>query len=403
MNSELPSHVDVLIVGAGMAGLALASALRDSGLRIGLIEAGSLPAEPPMASGVNAYDPRVSALTSASVSFMRSIDAWSTVEQYRSCRFEAMQVWDARGTAAMGFDATEVGATELGYIVENRISQYAIYCTLRSHPAITFFNPERLVSIESVADRREAQLESGAKVSADLLVAADGGNSVVRQLAGLATRKWSYEQKAIVATVRCELPHEHCAWQRFLPQGPLAFLPLAEADQRHCSIVWSQDTAVAEDLMSLDCVAFSEKLQRAFGDRLGRVEEVSKRFSFPLNQLHATDYISEQLALIGDAAHVIHPLAGQGVNLGFKDVAVLADEILKARHSKIDLGSELCLQRYQRRRKSDNLMMMTAVESLKRLFGAQDLPLAWLRNEGMRQLGKISPLKHQVLRHAMGL
>lgn len=259
---------------------------------------------------------------------------------------------------------------------------------------------------------QELDLEDGRHLSAQLIVAADGGNSEVRRLAGFETRKWSYHQQAIVATVRTTLPHSHIARQRFLPHGPLAFLPLSDnghtvatGDDCSCysSIVWSADTDKAKELMSLDDQAFSRQLTRAFEAQMGSIEAVSKRYSFPLRQSHAVDYVKPGIVLIGDAAHVIHPLAGQGVNLGLQDVRVLSEELLRAYESSADLGGELSLRRYQRRRKADNLAMMAAMEGFKRLFGSRSLPLIWLRNAGMRQLNKLEPVKHHIVRQAMGL
>lgn len=398
---------DLVIVGGGLAGLALASSLRDSGARIALVEANSLPVAPPQPQpGLPGFDPRVSALTPGSIDFLTGLGAWPDVASARHCVFDRMHVWDAAGTANMAFDAVDLGCTELGYIVENSITLHALYKTLSSASAVHMFCPARLAALRTSRGPDELQsveLDTGECLQAQLVVAADGGNSQLRQLAGFDARSWSYEQSAIVTTVETELAHQCTAWQRFTPQGPLAFLPLASAEQRLCSIVWSADTEYASQLLDQDDAAFSRALERAFESRLGRVENLGRRFSFPLRQNHAVDYVKPGIALIGDAAHVIHPLAGQGVNLGFQDVKVLSEEVQRALGGKLGLGSEHFLRRYQRRRKSDNLAMMGAVEGFKRLFAAQQLPLVWARNAGMRQLNRFTPLKHRIVRHAMGL
>lgn len=398
---------DIIIIGGGMAGLSLASALRDTPARVALVEANPwTTTAPPSDDGVTGYDPRVSALTPATVDFLRQLDAWPAIESARHCAFERMHVWDAMGTAQIDFSAAEVGKPTLGYIVENSITLQALKSSLQEGERFSLFTPRKLVALRNSCAPgavQEIDLDDGTRLAAQLLVAADGGNSQLRQLAEFDSRQWSYQQKAIVCTVATEHSHQDTAWQRFLPQGPLAFLPLSSEGQPMCSIVWSADTDYADELLSLGDEAFKHALDRAFESRLGRIQAVSQRFSFPLRQNHATDYVKPGIALIGDAAHVIHPLAGQGVNLGFKDVQVLAAEVRRAWQGGAGLGSELFLQRYQRRRKSDNLAMMAAVEGFKRLFGSRQLPLVWLRNAGMRQVSRIAPLKQQIVRHAMGL
>ncbi len=404
---------DIAIIGGGMAGLALAASLKHTALRIALVEGRGLPelaVEPllafPPATDVGEYDARVSALTPASIELLSDVGAWRYIETARHQAFQTMHVWDAMGTADMQFSADEVGAELLGCIVENSVTLDALYRTLKRAGNLDIFCPRTLVALRTNADAGAVQqldLDDGCTLHAQLVVAADGGNSQVRQLAEFDSRHWSYQQKAVVATVRTSKPHQNTAWQRFLPEGPLAFLPLGDPDKRLSSIVWSADTEVAESILERGDQSFRQSLERAFESRLGAIEETSRRYCFPLQQNHATDYVKPGIALIGDAAHVIHPLAGQGVNLGFKDVRILSQEILRAREAGVSMGDELFLQRYQRRRKSDNLAMMAAVETFKRLFGSRLLPLIWLRNEGMRRVSGITPLKKRIVRHAMGL
>ena len=224
----------------------------------------------------------------------------------------------------------------------------------------------------------------------------------------METREWNYGHDAIVTTVRTEQPHQYTAWQRFLPTGPLAFLPLQTGGDdsksaHYSSIVWSVKSELTSELMALDDAQFAQQLAAAFEQRLGEVEQVAQRFSFPLRQRHAVNYVQPGIALLGDAAHTIHPLAGQGVNLGFLDVCAMRDEILRACRRQLPLNDVSILKRYQRARKSHNLSMMGVMEGFKRLFGANHLPTRWMRNEGMRTLNNLPMLKNAVVKQAMGL
>jgi 2-octaprenylphenol hydroxylase len=218
------------------------------------------------------------------------------------------------------------------------------------------------------------------------------------------TREWDYGHRAIVATVQVAESHQETAWQRFLPSGPLAFLPLPGTENAHyCSIVWSLQDDLVDDLLALDDASFCGELNKAFENCLGGALGSSPRFAFPLRQRHALDYVQPGVALVADAAHTIHPLAGQGINLGLQDVAALAEELLAAHGRGIGPGQVDVLQRYQRRRKGENLLMMSAMDGFKRLFEQDALPIRWLRNAGMRGVGRIAPLKQRLMRHAMGI
>jgi 2-octaprenylphenol hydroxylase len=399
-------HYDVLIVGGGLAGLGMAAGLANLPIRVALLEAGSLEANwPALGEGVADYDPRVSAITHASQQWLAKLGAWESISQSRVCSYTDMLVWDAEGTGEIHFQAQEVNADSLGHIIENRLIVAALAERVAEAANIHCFANSPVAHMGYAGGAARLLLENGKQLEADLLIAADGANSRIRQWADFKTREWDYGQQAIVTTVKMANSHNFTAWQRFLPQGPLAFLPLAATDaaDHYCSIVWSADADYAAELMALDDTAFSAALARAFELRLGAVEAVSRRFSFPLRQRHAVDYIKPGIALIGDAAHSIHPLAGQGINLGFKDAAALQDEIRRAIEHGGPLGSEAMLGRYQRRRKGDNLSMMAAMDGFKRLFAQQDLPVRWLRNTGMRWLNDIAPLKRQLIRRAMGL
>ena len=401
-----PRHFDVVIIGAGIAGASLALALSGAGLSIALVEAQPLGTRVlPEANGLGDFDPRVSALTPRSRNILQQSGAWDAIAAYRYCAYRHMTVWDAEGTGQIEFDRSEVGATELGYIVENRAIVHALLARVADAPDIAVMSPVALQSCARLASSRMSlELDGGQQLEADLLVAADGALSRVRQMMGFRSREWDYGHRAIVATIEVERSHQDTAWQRFLPSGPLALLPLPGAAGHHyCSIVWSLQEELVDAVLALDDDAFCAELERASEARLGAVYATSKRFAHPLRQRHAVDYVQPGVALVADAAHTIHPLAGQGINLGLQDVAVLAEEIVAGCRSGASAGQLELLRRYQRRRKGENLMMMSAMDGFKRLFEQQSLPVRWLRNIGMRRIDSLLPLKQQLMRRAMGL
>lgn len=401
------ARFDIVIVGAGIAGSALAAALSGKGLAIALLEAQSLQRpELPVVRQLQHFDPRVSAITPRSRGLLEDIGAWQAVAAYRQCAYQHMTVWDAEGTGGIEFDCADVNAPALGHIVENRAIVSALLACVSGCADVTLFGETRLqdCSRDESAALTRIQLDNGVSLDADLLVAADGALSRVREMVGFTTREWDYGHRAIVTTVQVERAHEETCWQRFLTTGPLAFLPLpGDGDHHYCSIVWSLQEERAEQLMALDDKAFNAQLESAIEGRLGRVLGCSRRFAFPLRQRHAVDYVRSGVALVGDAAHTIHPLAGQGINLGLQDVAVLAQEILAGRARGIAPGQLALLRRYQRRRKGENLLMMAAMDGFKALFEQQSLPVRWLRNAGMRRVSQMGPLKQQLIRHAMGV
>lgn len=401
------SHFDIVIVGGGMVGLALACALRDSSYKLALVEAREF-ASPLQVEGEAPadFEPRVSALTVASQQFFTELGVWQAIVDQRACAFDSMHVWDAAGRAKIDFKAADLRQPLLGHIVENRVASEALLAAVQASQNITLYCPQSVqgADFENAENGAVAlQLQNGDQLIARLLVAADGGQSRIRELAGFATREWSYGQRAIVTTVRTQQGHQNTAWQRFLPTGPLAFLPLPGSEQNCCSIVWSATNEYAEKLLALDDTAFGEALAEAFEYRLGAVQELAPRYSFPLQQRHSTRYVKPGVALLGDAAHVIHPLAGQGANLGIQDAQALADELQRALARGLQPGSAAVLERFQRRRMGSNLLMMGAVEGFKRLFAESSLPVRWLRNTGMRRLDSLTSVKSHIMRQAMGL
>jgi 2-octaprenylphenol hydroxylase len=396
---------DVIVVGAGLVGSALALGLAQQGWQVALVEGdtrASVLAEPPPARDVSDFEPRVSALSLASEALLTALGAWSGVLAGRHCRYQDMVVWDGDGTGRIHFSAGDLQAPALGTLVENRHIVRALWHGLLGCRTLTLLDG---VQVAGWSSSQGLSLADGRRLTARLVVGADGAHSRLRQWAGLPTREWDYDQDAIVCTVRTVHPHRMTAWQRFSATGPLAFLPLVseQGDDRFCSIVWSQDTDAARRLMALPDEAFQCELERAFEYTLGPVEAVSRRFAFPLRQGHAKDYVADGLALVGDAAHTIHPLAGQGANLGYGDVGVLLDELARARELGLSPADPLLLARYQRRRKGENLAMMATMEGFKQLFARDELPVRWLRNAGLRWLDRLGPLKHRLAAEAMGL
>jgi len=401
-----PSRYDVAIVGAGIAGSALALALSGAGLSLALVEAQSTdPPELPAGRSLHDFDTRVSALTPRSRALLEQLRVWDAVAGYRYCPYRHMTVWDAEGTGQIEFDRADVDASALGFIVENRALVSALLARIRAACDIALFSPVTLEDCTRLDTGRMAlALAGGDTLEADLVVAADGALSRVREMAGFRTREWDYGHRAVVATVALERPHEATAWQRFLPSGPLALLPLPAAEgDNYCSIVWSLQEDLVDGVLALDEREFCAALGRAFEHRLGAVLGSSRRAAFPLRQRHAVDYVQPGVALVADAAHTIHPLAGQGINLGLLDVDALAREVRAGHRAGVSPGQLALLQRYQRQRKGENLLMMSAMDGFKRLFEKQALPLRWARNTGMRAVDRLLPLKQRLMRHAMGL
>ncbi|WP_312935282.1 2-octaprenyl-3-methyl-6-methoxy-1,4-benzoquinol hydroxylase [Pseudomonas sp.] len=397
----METRADLVIVGAGMVGSALALALRHSGLQVLLLDAGPLTVEPFAASAP--FEPRVSALSAASQRILERLGAWEGIAARRVSPYSDMHVWDGTGTGEIHFSAASVHAHVLGHIVENRVVQDGLIERLQGSD-IGLLPGTRLEHLRRSGDDWLLTLADGQRIRSPLVVAADGAHSAVRRLTGSETREWDYLHHAIVTSVRCSQGHRRTAWQRFTDHGPLAFLPLErDGAQDWCSIVWSITPQEAERAMALDDASFCLALEHAFEGRLGGVLHADPRVCVPLRQRHAKRYVAEGLALIGDAAHTIHPLAGQGVNLGFLDAAVLAEELLHARERGERLADLKVLSRYERRRMPHNLALMAAMEGFERLFQNDRLALRWLRNAGLKLVEQVPDAKALFVRQALGL
>lgn len=404
------NRADVVISGAGMVGAALACALAPSGLRIRLLEQrpGSLQqwlTEADARLLPDRFDPRVSALNLASVQLLESLSAWAGVKARRAAAYTDMEVWDGEGSGSIHFSADALHEDCLGHIVENSVILAALHEQLSRLDNVELSSGVCLqqLSAPAASGERELQLSDGSRLRTSLLVGADGAESLTRRLAGVANTEWDYGHHAIVTTVRTEQAHAHTCWQRFTEDGPLALLPLAAEDEHSLSIVWSTSPAHAAELMALDDADFCTELGRAFEYRLGAVVAADRRYSIPLRQRHAHRYVDAGLALVGDAAHTIHPLAGQGVNLGFMDAAALAEVLLEANRRGENWGSEAVLRRFQRQRRSANLSMAAAMEGFRRLFATQPPLVRLLRSEGMKLADRLEPLKQHLMLQAMGL
>lgn len=392
----MKNDFDVAIVGGGPVGALLACALKDHDLEIALLDARTPPAYDPQAE----VDLRVLAVSPASKRMLEAVGAWRHVAAARYCAYGEMRVWDATGRGSIHFDSAAVGEPALGYIVENALLQSALWAELRDAKQLSLLHPAQPEALALEADGAILMVSGGRRIHARLVVAADGAESATRSLAGIEVQRAGYGQRAIVAHVRTEQPHGNTAWQRFLPTGPLAFLPLADG---RVSIVWSVEDAEAERLLALDDAPFCTELTQASDARLGRALAVSKRVAFPLQRLHAEEYVRGRFALAGDAAHAVHPLAGQGVNLGLLDAASLAEVILDAHARGRDIGDYSVLRRYARWRAGDNQAMIFALDGFKRLFSNDVAPLTMLRNAGLSAVDRFTPLKHVFVRRAMGL
>ncbi|UZJ60332.1 2-octaprenyl-3-methyl-6-methoxy-1,4-benzoquinol hydroxylase [Pseudomonas sp. KU26590] len=396
----METRADLLIVGAGMVGSALALALRDSGLNILVVDGGPLTVKPFVADAP--FEARVSALSIASQRILERIGVWDGIVARRVSPYSDMHVWDGSGTGKVHFSASSVHAEVLGHIVENRVVQDALVERLHDSQ-IGLLTDVRLEQMRHSGDDWLLTLSDGRTLRAPLVVAADGANSTVRRMTGTATREWDYLHHAIVTSVRTADSHRKTAWQRFTDDGPLAFLPLDREGEHWCSIVWSVTPEQSERLMKLDDERFCRELESAFEGCLGQVISADARLCVPLRQRHAKRYVAPGLALIGDAAHTIHPLAGQGVNLGFLDAAVLAEVLGDASERGERLADERVLSRYERRRMPHNLTLMAAMEGFERLFQADALPIRLLRNAGLKMVDHSSEAKALFVRQALGL
>jgi len=393
---------DIIIVGGGMVGLSFANELIGSEFSVAVIDRSELKpvAEQP--------DCRVSAINRSALARFDKTGVFQSELSDRVCAFEKMFVWEQAGAGQIEFDSAELGVPELGVIIENNVLQQMLLDKVAAADNIDYLCPQEIVSIDySFADERAAdiRLHLGSEnlgpektLTAKLLIGADGVNSRVREVASIQRHRQPYQQQGLVCNVTTSEPHQNTAWQCFMPTGPLAFLPLYNGQ---CSIVWSLDEDAARAAMALDEQAFMQALAEAGEYRLGEVTEVSQRYLFPLTHGHAAEYVKPGLALIGDAAHNIHPLAGQGANLGIADAFALADVIIEARSAGRQWAAVHTLKKYQRQRKGANTVMEMSMTGFKQLFGYNSAFISELRNAGLSLVDHLPALKYRIIRRAL--
>ncbi|MCX7094362.1 MAG: UbiH/UbiF/VisC/COQ6 family ubiquinone biosynthesis hydroxylase [Methylobacter sp.] len=391
----MKQNFDVVVVGGGMVGAAVACGLGGSSLKVAVIES-----EPPQAFAADQpHDLRVSALSIASKNILETVGAWDGVVKRRLCPFRRMRVWETAGDTE--FCSDDINYPELGYIVENRVTQLALLERLQDFANIELICPATIGKINYWTGKpSELELGDGRVLSAKLLVAADGGQSRVRQTVGLGVTSWDYKQHALVIYIETDYAQQDITWQRFVPSGPQAFLPLTG---HYGSIVWYNSPDEVRRLKALSNEDLMRELTATFPDCLGKVNAVLGTASFPLKRQHAQSYVKPGVALVGDAAHMINPLAGQGVNIGLLDAAALAEVLIDAYKQGLDVGDMTVLRRYEKMRRNENLKMMTVMDVFYRVFSNPVLPVKFLRNLGLGLAERIAPAKNKVMRAAMGL
>jgi len=410
---------EVLIVGGGLVGLSLAVALADAGIEVIVVDR-----EDPAAQLDQGFDGRSAAIARGSQQALATIGLWDHLEDEAEPILD-IRVSDGRvGRAAsplfLHYDHRDVDEGPLGFIIENRMIRRALHARSAGLAQLTRRAPCRLDGLERGAGRVTAQIEDGegvARVTAQVAISAEGRGSTLRKHAGIGATKWEYGQSGIVCTVAHEAPHRGVAHENFLPSGPFAMLPMTDGEDgtggaggrkkgrpvHRSSIVWTERQALVPAMMALDGPAFSAEIERRFGDSLGALRAIGGRWAYPLSLIHAERYVDHRLALVGDAAHSIHPIAGQGLNLGLRDVAALAETLVDARRLGLDLGAADVLARYQRWRRFDNLLLIAATDSLNRLFSNDLAPVRLARDLGLAAVNRMPPLKKLFMRHAMGL
>lgn len=391
----MKENFDVIVVGGGMVGAAVACSLGGSALKVAVIE----NALPQVFAPEQPHDLRVSALSIASKKILEAVGAWGGIVNRRLCPFRRMRVWETAGDTE--FCSDDINYPELGYIVENRVTQLALLDRLRDFDNVELMCPAAINKINySVGSSPEVELGDGRILSAKVLVAADGGQSKVRQVVGLGVTSWDYNQHALVIYVETDYGQQDITWQRFVPSGPQAFLPLTG---HYGSIVWYNSPDEVGRLKALSNDDLLRELVATFPDCLGKVNAILGTASFPLKRQHAQSYVKPGVVLVGDAAHMINPLAGQGVNIGLLDAAALAEVLIDASRQSHDLGDLSVLRRYEKMRRHENLKMMTVMDVFYRVFSNQVLPVKFLRNLGLGLAERILPAKNKVMRNAMGL
>lgn len=387
------SSYDIAVVGGGMVGLCLALGLSGAGARVAVIERGKLS---DMAAA--AFDGRGSAIAAGSKQILTGLGLWETLSADAEPILE-IRVADGQSPLFLHYDHKELGGGPLGWIVENAVTRRTLAAAVEAAD-LDVFDATVLLSTSYDTTNAVLNMEDGRSISARLVVGADGRESPLREAAGIEAVRWQYPQTGIVCSVRHEAAHQGVAQEHFMAAGPFAILPMT---RNRSSIVWTERSTLAPAFMEMDDAAFAAALGERFGTYLGDIEVNPGRWSYPLSVVHAKRYVAPRLALAGDAAHAIHPIAGQGFNIGLRDVAALAEVIVDTMRLGLDPGSPETLERYERWRKPDNMMMIAVTDGLNRLFSNDVAPIRHARDSGLAIVNQIKPLKRVLMRHAMGL
>ncbi|MCS3602206.1 2-octaprenyl-3-methyl-6-methoxy-1,4-benzoquinol hydroxylase [Buttiauxella sp. BIGb0471] len=390
----LNQSIDVAIVGGGMVGAAAALGLAQNGFRVAVIEHQA----PAVFDATSQPDVRISAISSASVGLLKSLGVWDAIRSMRSHAYRQLETWEWE-SAHVSFKAQELGLPELGYMVENSVLQLALWQALEAHSNVTLLCPAQLAGMHGEAGQWTLQFADEQTLTVPLVIGADGANSQVRRWAGIGIHAWEYRQSCMLITVKCEHSPGDSTWQHFTPSGPHAFLPLFD---HWASLVWYDSPARIRQLQNMTMPQLQKAIETSFPQRLGKVTPVACG-AFPLTRRHALQYTQQGLALIGDAAHTIHPLAGQGVNLGYRDVEALLDVMINARSYGENWAQAHVLKRYQTRRQADNFLMQSGMDLFYAGFSNSLGPLRVIRNLGLMAAERGGVLKRQALKYALGL
>jgi 2-octaprenyl-6-methoxyphenol hydroxylase len=393
LNINKKSQTEIIISGAGVVGMTLAYALAEHGIKTAIIDSVDLKS-----SLSDAFDGRSYAVSYAPYIMLKTIGLWDKIG-HSAQPINEIHVTDGDCPVFLHFDEQELGDGPLGQMVEVRHIRAGLYKAIKDHDNITLLTPNKIIETETTSGSITIKLESGEQISSSLLIAAEGRRSILREQYDIHVRQWDYQQTGIVTTVEHELPHQGIAHEKFFPSGPFAILPL---QGNRSSIVWCEPPERTKTIMNLNEAGFNAELKKKFGDFLGEVQSIGLRWSYPLSMQLADHYTAERFCLIGDAVHGIHPIAGQGFNLGLRDIAALTEVLVDAKKIGADLGSELLLERYVHWRRTDNNVLALGMDGLTRLFSNDNPVISLGRRLGIAAVEEMPAMKKFFMQHARG-